>query len=247
MSSVSYPTSEGWNMCKGFLESASAHVLHLPSITSRVFQMEVMNWVSRRFWNGGSTLERVLSMSTKVCVTEVHMEYKEYGRDGSMESMEGRLGCIRMEVESSRARQIWVWYLNAETYMTVMTQGTYILKETEVRDAWRTKTITWKEHQKETGGCDRSYSNQGVQQEFLGAIRNNKKQDLLNEIFGDKVEQAHEVWTESSGEFWKYQKCAEVCEEICWLWAWVFLPRIMSAKLEWVLWNVTNLVGVEPS
>ena len=28
----------------------------LPSIASRVFQTEVMNWVSRRFWNGGSVL-----------------------------------------------------------------------------------------------------------------------------------------------------------------------------------------------
>ena len=40
MSSASYlifGRTEGWK-CRGFLELASAHVLHLPSIASRVFQ-----------------------------------------------------------------------------------------------------------------------------------------------------------------------------------------------------------------
>ena len=59
MSSTSYSNfqkSEVWK-CRGFLELASAHVLHLPSIVSRVFWTEVMNWVSRRFRNRGSVLE----------------------------------------------------------------------------------------------------------------------------------------------------------------------------------------------
>ena len=44
--------------CGGFLELASAHALCLPSIASRVFQMEVANWVPRMLQNGGSVPEQ---------------------------------------------------------------------------------------------------------------------------------------------------------------------------------------------
>ena len=38
--------------CRGFLEMASARALHLPSVVSRVFQMEVMSQVSGMCRNG---------------------------------------------------------------------------------------------------------------------------------------------------------------------------------------------------
>ena len=44
--------------CRGFLELASARVLCLPSVASRVFQTEVMNRVSGMCWNGGSVPEQ---------------------------------------------------------------------------------------------------------------------------------------------------------------------------------------------
>ena len=44
--------------CRGFLELASARVLHLPSVMSRVFQTEVMNQVSRLCQNRGCIPEQ---------------------------------------------------------------------------------------------------------------------------------------------------------------------------------------------
>ena len=75
---------------EGFLELASAHVLHLPSIMSRVLWMEVMNWVfwkvlgmEEAYWKGSKYEYEGLS--------DRGTEYKEYRRDSSAESTEGRV------------------------------------------------------------------------------------------------------------------------------------------------------------
>ena len=96
--------------CGGFVELASACVLYLPSITSRVFWTEVMNWVSRRFQNGWSILEwfRVLVWGWVRQRCRVRRVWRYTKAQNALEEI--RVVSEQRLSQVSKVSWVWVWY-----------------------------------------------------------------------------------------------------------------------------------------